>query len=169
MRTIETKVFTFDEHTNKAACIEWVKENWHDLGEHCLYEAIDSLKAFAKYFGKNVDYKVSITPDRGGYITYSYSDSDAITTMGAVFESGLLNKDFLSGNCPLTGVCYDETLLDAVRSAKTTDLLIDVLNEAANTLIGALHREGEYIYSDEGISEMLEINEYEFTEFGTFI
>ena len=34
MRTIETKVYTIDEHPSKDKCFVWIRDNWHDLNQH---------------------------------------------------------------------------------------------------------------------------------------
>jgi len=51
MRTIETKIYTIDEHPNQEKCFEWIRDNWHDLNDHSVHEVVDSLKALQKVIG----------------------------------------------------------------------------------------------------------------------
>ena len=160
MRVIETKVFTIEEHPNKSAVYNWIRDNWHDLGEWALLDMIESLKAFADTIGATLDYALSIVPDRGEYIKLNFTGD-----IEPKLESVLERLD-LSGNCPLTGVCYDEDIINAFRNCEKGDSLRDVLNEVEYNVLRALHNEGEYLYSDDGLFEMCAANEYEFTESG---
>ena len=158
MRVIETKVFTIEEHPNRSAVYNWIRDNWHDLGEGALLDMIESLKAFADTIGATLNYTLSIFPDRGEYIKFNFT-CDIEPKLKPV-----LTRLNLSGNCPLTGVCYDEDILDAFRNCdKRTDSLRDVLNAVESNVLRTLHNEGEYLYSDEGLFELCEANGYEFT------
>lgn len=154
-RTIETTVYTIEEHPNKEAVYDWIRENWHDLGDYAIQDAIESLKGFAEHIGASLDYSVSIVPDRGENIGFSFSYEEP--TLSEVME-GL----DLSGDCPFTGVCYDENILDAFRCADKSDSLASVLEDVEYNVLKTLHSEGDYIYSDEGLFEMCQANEYEF-------
>lgn len=160
MRVIETKVFTIEEHPNKSAVYDWIRGNWYDLGEWCLSDMVESLKAFANTTGATVDYSLSIVPDRGEYIKFNFSDD-----IEPKLESVLARLD-LSGNCPLTGICYDEDILDAFRNCDKEDSLRDVLRTVESSVLRSLHNEGEYLYSDSGLFDLCEANGYEFTESG---
>ena len=165
MRVIETKVFQIEEHPNRDAVYNWIRDNWHDLGEWCLLDMIESLKVFADTIGaNNVDYSLSIVPDRGEYIKFNFTSD-----IEPKLESVLARLD-LSGNCPLTGVCYDEDILDALRNCdKRIDSLRDVLRTVEANVLRSLHSEGEYLYSDEGLFDLCEANGYEFTESGEIV
>ncbi len=158
MRIIETKVYKIDEHPNPEKCFDWIRNNWHDLGEHCLEEAVGSIKALADHCGVKPDWSISISGHRGEYVRFDGHDLDA--------PKSDVDID-LSGSFPLTGVCYDETLLDAFRDDSNVSL-DDALRDAGERIIQAMHNEGEYLYSDEALREMCELNEYEFTECGGF-
>lgn len=74
--------------------------------------------------------------------------------------------------CPLTGVCYDEDLLQPIREfIKKPDSrnIEDLISEGLETLRNSLEREDEYMKTDEYLIERIEANEYEFTEDGELI
>ena len=139
MREITYKVYTFDEHPNKQVVFEWVRNNWHDLGQHNVEEMIDSLKAASDEFGGRLDYAISAVPDRGEFVKIEG------------FDQRLLDQA-KEEECPLTGHCYDITVIRAMRDGNLSE-----------SVLGELHAETEYAYSDEGLAETLSINDYEFT------
>jgi len=137
MRTIETKVYTIDEHPNKEKCFEWIRNNWHDLNQHSVDEVIDSLKALQNEIGGKLDYAISSVPDRGEFISFKNYDKEALLD---------LSKD----DCPLTGYCWDFDVIEGVRKGNIKQVL------------GTLHDDTDYVYSDAGLEEMCEANGYEF-------
>ena len=141
MREITYKVYTFDEHPNKQVVFEWVRNNWHDLAQHNVEEMIDSLKAASDEFGGRLDYAISAVPDRGEFVKITGFSRELLAKARAK-----------AGECPLTGVCWDITVIDGLRDG---DLEYQVLK--------ALHAETEYAYSDEGLADTLSVNDYEFT------
>jgi hypothetical protein len=141
MRTIETKVYTIDEHPCKSKCFEWIRDNWHDLNQHSVDEAIESLKALQQEIGGELDYAVSQVPDRGEHITFTNYDRDALCRLSA-------------DDLPLTGVCWDYEVITGLRE------------DNAEMVLNAIHSETEHTYSDEGLREFCEANGYEFTETG---
>jgi hypothetical protein len=165
MRIMETKVYTIDDHPEPAKVYQWINNNWHDLGEHVLQEMSDSLKEFANDIGAKVNWSISIVPDRGEFISFTFGDCES-PTLGDT----MLNLD-LSGNCPFTGVFYDEVILDSFRDAAkdASATLESVLNDVEHKFLTALHNEGDYLYSDDGLYEICECNEYEFTLEGAIV
>lgn len=159
-RIISKTVYQINEHPNKEAVFDWIRHKWHDLGGFALEEAVESLEAFANDIGATVDWSLSIFPDRSERISFGFYEEPSL---GDVMES----LD-LSGNCPFTGVFYDEVILDAFREAATdaSATLDDVLRDVEYRMLKVLHSEGDYIYSDEGLLEMCQANEYEFYESG---
>lgn len=147
MKTYTIKTYEFNELSEEAKenAINYVRNNWHDLGQHIVDDVIESLKALEKEIGGRLDYSISIVPDRGEFITLK--DYDKVRLVD-------LNKK--KDDLPLTGVCWDYDVIDAL------------MNEDLEEVLNIIHREGEYIYSDEGIQEMLDVNDYEFTEDGRF-
>lgn len=158
MTTSNITLSTIDTHENKEACVEWMRNNMHDLGEHVTQEAIESLNALCLELGVHVDYSISLIGDRGEFINFS-------RVHGTNESHGLLDKH-LNGDCPFTGMAYDENLIDAFRDSDDNELLIDVLDLAAGNLLEAIHTEGEYIYSDKGLEERAQENEYTFLPCG---
>lgn len=85
------------------------------------------------------------------------------------------SKVFFDSCCPLTGVCYDDSLLQPftdfidkyreVTHAESTTFE-DLLKEAFSNLKNDLENEDEYRNSDKGIREELEDQDYEYTEDG---
>jgi hypothetical protein len=72
-------------------------------------------------------------------------------------------------SCPFTGVCYDDDLLHPLKEfIKQPDgrTFEDLMSEAGESLRKSLDNEYEYANSDAGIIEIIEANEYEFTEDG---
>jgi hypothetical protein len=158
-RTITQTVYTIEDHPNLEKVFDWIRDHWHDLGDFALQEMVESLEAFAAHIGAYVDYSLSIAPDRGEFVRF-ITESD---------KKNMFKGLDLSGNCPLTGMCYDEDILDAIREAKPEDSLSDILADIEYRVLKTLHDEGRYIYSEEGLREMCEANEYEFLESGEMV
>tara|TARA_R110000803_G_scaffold112660_5_gene181038 strand:- start:3224 stop:3670 length:447 start_codon:yes stop_codon:yes gene_type:complete len=144
MRVIETKVYTIDEHPNKEKCFDWIRNNWHDLNQHSVDEVIDSLTALQKEIGGDLDYSISSVSDRGEFITLKDYDKEALFSLSA-------------DDCSLTGVCWDVDLIEGLKSGNTENVL------------HSLHSDTEHCYSDKGLFEMCEANEYEFSDSGEVI
>jgi hypothetical protein len=133
---------TIDTHPHPEACYEWIRTHWHDLGDDHVNEMVDSLKALAEAVSGTLDYSISAVPDRGEYITLKDFDGTALYMLSA-------------DACPLTGVCYDQNVITALKNDSIEDVLTDV------------HNETEYRYSDEALRETCEANEYYFEDSGT--
>lgn len=144
MRTITTKVYTIDEHPDKEKCFNWIKDNWHDLNQHSVEELIESIKKLSAVIGGAFDYGISAVPDRGEHITFSGYDHEELCRLSA-------------DDCPLTGVCWDIDLIKGLREG------------CPEKVLGILHADTEYQYSDEGLEELCEANGYEFDEEGNFV
>ena len=73
-------------------------------------------------------------------------------------------------NCPLTGVCYDFSILDPMLkflAQPTTSMNFEeLLDECIGSLCEAVQREFEYNTSEEGAREFLNGQDYEFTADG---
>ena len=104
---------------------------------------------------------------RRGYGDYKKND---LNQWRYQHRSHILKRD---NDCPFTGMYMDESLLQPIRSfiaAPTTNetfsgLIQDCLNKWVEDYVSDL----EYTYSHEGIAEMIEVNEYEFTEAGVMV
>lgn len=153
--TKEYKVYTIESHPNPIACYDWIRNNWHDLGDNDIEEAVYSLKAFALHIGAKLDYSISIVPCRGEFIRFYVDDELTIDD---------LSLD-LRGDCPFTGTSMDEVILDAFRT-KDNETLQEALEDVEYRVLGSLHSRGEHLYSDEGLEELCECNEYQFKACG---
>ncbi len=135
------KTYTIDDHPEPERVFDWIRNNWHDLGQFECEEFVACFEALAKKLDSRYDYNVSIFPDRGEYLILDI-DYDNLPDLGKP-------EDY-----PITGFHYDYAFLVA-------------LNEGnINNALDALHEQGEGIYSDEGLIELCEANEYMFTESG---
>ena len=85
------------------------------------------------------------------------------------------SKVMFDNSCTLTGDCYDDSILRPIydiinnySDRKHSHITFDaIMKDCIQTLRLDLEREDEYINSDEGIKELIENNEYTFTEEGT--
>lgn len=174
MKTYIIKTYTIEDHPNKSAVIDYVRDNWHQLyswGE----ENADSLRAFCSRFNlSNMDYSVSPWgySYAGAEVSSDLEELSGIRLWKYLQNSGLLSNNLLSGECPLTGYCADEDLLAPIREfIKHPDLSAtyqDLIDECLHCWIGYYVADWEYTYSDEGLAEFLSCGEYEFTESGKF-
>ena len=190
MKTETINIYKFSELSDSAKekAYDYIRTNWHYLGENVLYESIDSLKKFSEFYGLDLDYSISIFPDRGENITAKISNDDIYKLRGVRLFKYLTNnfekilpayskdkklKNMLAESCPFTGMMYDETLLDKMREfmKKPSDIdFQDLIDDCTSDLLKAIHSEGDYIYSYEGLKEMILDNDevYDFLEDGTF-
>jgi hypothetical protein len=142
MKQETIQAYTIDQHPNKEAVFDWIRNNWHDLGDFAVNDFIESLKALADAIDGKLDYSIGILPDRGEFIRITDFNQQKL--------------DDLSGLDSLTGVCYDQWVI------------LSMKDEEIELALSFLHDEGEYIYSDEGLEELCQGNEYYFTEDGAF-
>jgi hypothetical protein len=145
MRQETINIYTIEEHPNKELCFEWMRNNWHDLGEHCIEEMLESLKALeVAVFGK-LDYAISIAPDRGEFVKITDYCKETLKELW-------LKRDIY----PLTGVCYDHDVIEGLYHHNLSKKVLNII-----------HTEGEYIYSNEGLLNICQANGYEFNEDGS--
>jgi hypothetical protein len=142
MKQETIQAYTIDQHPNKEAVFQWIRDNWHDLGDFAVDDFIESLKALADAIDGKLDYSIGIFPDRGEFIRITDFNQQKL--------------DDLSGLDSLTGVCYDQWVI------------LSMKDEEIELALSFLHDEGEYIYSDEGLEDLCEANQYYFTENGAF-
>jgi hypothetical protein len=89
-----------------------------------------------------------------------------------LFSSYYYSNIQTSNSCVLTGVCYDDDILQPIydfieKPNETT--FEDLLNECIESLRISIENEIEYLQSDESVDETIEINGYEFDEEGNRI
>jgi len=141
MRIVETKVYKIDEHPNREKCFDWIRENWNDLNQHSVDEIIESIKALSKEIGGTNDYSICQSPDQGEFISFSNYSKNHLMTLKP-------------GTLPLTGICWDYDVIEGLQK------------EYPGQVLESLHNDTRYTYSDEGLFEICEVNEYEFEENG---
>tara|TARA_B100000780_G_scaffold278719_1_gene253332 strand:- start:1236 stop:1658 length:423 start_codon:yes stop_codon:yes gene_type:complete len=140
MRVIETKVYEISEHPTKDLCFQWLRENMHDLNDISLYELMDSIKKLTQEIGGKNDYSISQSPCRGEFIKFYDYDQETLDTLD--------NECF----------CFWEGEL--IKGIKENNL---------KQVLDLLHEDTEYVYSDDGLTELCESNGYEFNEQGKLI
>ena len=174
MQNFCTTGYTIADHPNPEAVYDWIRSNWHDLygwqGEN-----VDSFKGFCSEFNlSDLDYSISTCSY--SYATGKIQDEDIATLSGVRLFKYLQNNHdldkLLSGNCPFTGYCLDENLLDSIRAfMKTPDTrdFQELINDCLNDWVKAYIADWEYTYTDEALKETCECNEYYFSSNGEFI
>lgn len=173
--TITKTIYKFDELPKSAQ--ETVIENWRCNDHfHGGDEWQDSLKGFQEYFPVTViDWEVSFCSH--SYISFrinnyysfdNYEDLKSIRLWKYINNNWL---DLLDGNCPFTGVCFDENLLDAIRNFHKNpnlDMTFDDLMQLClDDWVEGYKKDMEYWYTAESIKEDIEGNEHEFYENGS--
>ena len=141
MRQEINNIYTIDEHPDNQACYDWIRSNWHDLGDYIIEEMIESLKNLHNEIGGSLDFSLSITPDRGEFVKFTGYDKDTLKK--------LYNK-------LLTGHVYDQTIIEGLYNG-----------ELEHSVLKVIHDEGEYLYSNEGLESLCQANKYEFYEDGS--
>ena len=176
-RVLEITVYKFDELD--ANVQQDVISNWRN-GDHFYWsdEWQESLNAFAKLA------PITIRNWEVGYrstgVTFDVDEDDNYGD-GIAELSGVRAWKWLVNNgwaklaagqdCPFTGYCGDEDLLDAIREALANPAAItslrDVFNDALQGWAWAFERDINHWGSEEAIREDIEANEYEFNANGT--
>ncbi len=154
MREVTEKFNVFTFKTASKELKQKIIENFDSDGflyEHCMEERIETLKEFTKYIGGTLDYSISLVPDRGEFITIKGYVNDLV-------EQSLSLK-----NCPFTGVCYDDDLIDFIKNNIDGEMSLD---GAFNDYLKSIHDEYQSMLEEDYISDLCEANDYEFTEDG---
>ena len=141
------RVYGIYEHPNKERCFNWIRDNVHDLNQHDVDEMVASLKALQARVGGSLDYCVGQFPDRGEYIRFTDYDKDALAEL---YDEVVPGEHLI-----LTGTFWD---FDVVRRVYRNDM---------KGLLNTIHKQSEYVYSDEGIEEIADANGWEFKEDGS--
>ena len=155
METIELTVYEFDELDEAA------KDNaraWYRNGlEYPWFsESIDSIRAFADYFGAKVgDWSIG---ERGR--DYIRTDITQDHFRGTKLRS--ISPDYMP-----TGYCLDADLWGTFHAEwKRTSDPMYAFEQAIEAALGAIASDIEHHFSNEGVDESIRINDYRFTEQG---
>ncbi len=148
---------------------------WDDIRTGHIEDSILELKGVRLYkYLINNYYNELFTPK------YIGSKDRKITGKQFIFEvrkdykgndyTQIYSRLFKDNCCPLTGVCYDNSLLDPVYSFLSRPgkniTFEDLIRDIENAITKCYRDEEEWINSDEYITENIEANEYEFTKDG---
>lgn len=190
MRIKEIRLYQFDELSDeaKATARDWLRDATAS-DTYVLDEMIDSLKALFKASGiKLVDWSIGAY-NQNNYVKFDLGDAADLTGARAMawLENNLFDrlritpaefekkrKEYMSYGegyrigkikpCPLTGMGYDEDLLDAIRkSISSGETLKEAFKGLADHIAKMFETEVEYQNKDEQVEENIRANEYEFT------
>ncbi len=171
-RTIEVTIYKFDELD--AAIQQRVIERWRE-GDQFFWgdEWRDSLNAFAKIAPIKVrNWSVGYGDT---YVTFDM-DEDIADLSGGEAHAWLIQEGWAKlaagQDCPFTGYCGDENLLDAIRTATNNPAsdcppLRDIFKEALDGWAEGFEADLDYWHSEEAVREDIEANGYEFNANGT--
>jgi hypothetical protein len=163
----EIKLFSFSELSDEAK--EKAIEHWRDIERDFAWagEWQDSLDEFCKVFP--IEWAEW---DIYHGISYKMICDDEISELSDVRLSIYLQNYDIGDDCPFTGFCGDEDILEPMRDflKKPDDRDFEsLLYECLQSWLSGMRKDYEYQLSDEYISETLEINEYDFNENGEMI
>ena len=156
MEIIELEIYTFEELDEQARekARAWYRDG---LDYPWFGEAMDSIRAFASYFG------VTVTDWSLG----SGSGRDYIKTNATNINfRGIKLSDIDREEMP-TGYYIDSELwYEFHNEFKRTGDAKYAFEQALEAAISAIQRDIDYQYSDESVDETLTINDYRFTKEG---
>jgi len=185
-KTIRVKVYQFSElktENAKQNAIEWFRDGNE---YHCSDDVLDSIKKGLLHFGAELknysidwdninvcDFSIDMgTTDEieelKGARLWKYLHNNNLLTYWNKYHKK--TENLLAGDCPFTGICFDEDFLDNIRQfVKKPDSTTfkELLTDAVYNTINAGCKDWEYQQSDEAIIETIEANEYEFKADGT--
>jgi hypothetical protein len=153
--TINTGGRSFDggytEQVKKLSGARLMSYLWNNYGND-LYKPkyVKSLKETVNFAPHK---RVKVKTFKNGNVSHTY--------YSAIFKSN---------DCPLTGVCYDYSILQPIFNVmEGKDLKTDfedLISECITELCRDVEKEYDYLISEQAIAEHCEANEYEFTEDG---
>jgi hypothetical protein len=172
-KTVEVDVYKFEELSDRAKekAREWYRSGfdyyWGD-------DNISSLKEWADWFNVKIkNYSLGGSDNRSQGVDFDlYIDSNVDQLRGVRLWKWMNNQTVLpdlTGNCPFTGFCFDENLLDKVRDFMKRPWDTDyreLMQDCIDEFCKAYADDVDYQYSDEAVDESMEANEYEFDEDG---
>lgn len=167
MRTIHTDVYTFDELNDQAKqkAMEWYRlmtsYSWSQ-------EAIDSLNKMTERFGGKIkDYSIDFYDNSYSSIDFDMPEMEEAEIKEILDTLGNFNPDTLKGlgDCVLTGVCFDEAVIDGFRQAwyKGERNLDKLMQAGFKTWLEDCQSDALSQLEDEQVAESIRANEYDFT------
>ena len=173
MRTIETKIYRFDELSDEAK--QRAKDDYAaDCGYCWADDEMASIKALAEHFGgKMSNWEIDWFNCSHSSARFDMPELSKREIAELLKELGTYSRRTMRGNgeCKLTGYCGDENAIDGFRIAfkrgKVVDL-VELMQAAFDTWLKGAQSDCECQYSDEAFGEHCEANGYEFDEDGKF-
>lgn len=141
MRKVTFKIYDIEDHPNPSKCFDWIRDNWHDLNSQAVSEVFNVLSILANKIGLQYEAVISAVPDRSENIVFKGYSKVALSKV----------MEYMDG---LTDSVWDELVLNAIK------------NNQPRSILDAIHKETEAIYSDEGLKDLCIANGYEFYESG---
>jgi hypothetical protein len=173
MRTKTLNIYTYEELTPEAR--EKACEQYRQAGMdyHWSDEWRDSLKGFSDTFPIRLRTWEVSTHSHTSF-NFGMTNDNIEDVKGVRLYKYLQNnynmKDLLSGNCPFTGYCGDESFLAPLQAfMKKPDnrTFRELMNDCLENGFSDWQKDMEYQESDDYIADHLIINGYEFEEDGT--
>lgn len=174
MRVKTIQILTYSELSDTA---KETARNWYRQCGDCYYsgdENVESLKRWAAWFHVKIsNYSLGGSDNRSQGVQYDVIIDDNAENLSGVRLWKWLNNQFmlpkLDGNCPFTGYCFDENLLNPIREFMKRpggQSYADLMWECVESFVSAYAADVDYSYSDEAVEENILGNEYEFDEYG---
>lgn len=155
----------------KQKAIEWYRNITLENGYNFSEGAADSLKEMIKHFGGKIkDYEIDFYNNSHSFIQLDMPDMEEAEIKNLLDTLGTYNPDTLKGHgdCVLTGVCFDEDVIDGFRMEwhKGERDLNKLMQAGFKTWLKACQSDAQSQLEDEYIIETIQVNEYEFTSDG---
>lgn len=163
MRVIEHTVYKFNELSEEAKenARSWYRQS--NNHEYLYKEIRDVLDAAEKHFRFRA-YAWRYCE----HVCTTRIDCDCIDTEDVSVKDWILSR-IPEEDCPFTGVCYDETFLDALRNADYDQPIERIFHDAVIALFQGAIEEMEYQNEDAQVGESIIANDYEFYETGKIV
>lgn len=175
MRQSTINVFRFEELSERAKerAREWLTAEGYNSAE----EALDTLKALARAFGGrlsgySIDWEDTHTYSTARFAMPEFETpeeecaaiAETLAMLGAV--DPITGRG--TGECKLTGYCFDEDALDGVREAYRNGEhdLPTLMAAGFRSLLTITASDAEWQRSDEALTDLCDANGYEFAEDG---
>lgn len=171
MKTVEIKVYRFDELSDEAK--EKAKQDHAALWGYAWQdEALASLKALAEAFGAKLrDYEVDFFNSSHSGAKFDAPNLSRREIKKILAGLGSYDPKTLQGHgdCKLTGFCMDEDALDGFRRAfEGGESDLDALLQAGfDSWLKGAQDDCKGQYEDEQFADHCEANGYEFNEDGS--
>lgn len=183
MKTVN--IFSYSELSEEAK--EFAYQEWLKKDREFFYESeyINTLVKGLEHFDFRLkNYSFDYFCASNGYFRIeSYLDQEVLELTGNELKDYIIENyserrsifrhyDFVnifSGNCELTGACYDEDFLQPVKDfleSPTNDNLYDLMKECINSLMKALESDYEGCQTKEYFEDEAIFNDYEYFENG---